>query len=259
MIAFSEKGWTDNELGLQWLMKIFDPYTAPQAVGKRLLVLDGHESHCTSQFIDFCYEKGIIPLCLPPHSTHLLQPLDISLFGPLAKAYKKSVENSSRSGGCYSIDKRDFLEHYLRASSEAITQDNIASSWTAAGLYPFNPAAVIAKLPLRPKSPPELTITDSTGRSISLILTPTNPTEIDEVVDQILDGTPHVKQRVMQLSKAATKAIADCIILEHRNKALAEANQRKRQTQSKKAYTGLGRVLVKEEAEKLQEAEEKEK
>ena len=103
----------DNELELQWLMKIFDPYTASQAVGKQFLVLNSYESHCTSQFIDFCYKKGIIPLCLPPHSTHLLQPLNISLFGPLVKAYKKSVENSSHSEGCYSIDKWDFLEHYL--------------------------------------------------------------------------------------------------------------------------------------------------
>ena len=63
----------------------------------------------------------------------------------------------------------------------------------------------------------------------------------------------------MQLSKAATKAITDHIILEHQNKALTEANQWKQQTQFKKAYTGLERILVKEEAEKLQEAEEKEK
>ena len=232
VFAVSEKGWTDNELGLEWLTKVFEPYTAPQAAGKRLLLLDGHDSHCTSQFIDFCYEKDIIPLCLPPHSTHLLQPLDIGIFGPLAKAYKKSIENNSRSGGCYSIDKRDFLEHYTRASSEAITSDNIASSWAAAGLYPFNPAAVIAKLPLRPKTPPELTITGSNGRSVNLVLTPSNPTEIDDIVDQILNGTPHVKQRIMQLSKAATKAIADRIILEHRTKALAEANIRKGKRQT---------------------------
>ncbi|KAA6412515.1 MAG: hypothetical protein FRX48_03506 [Lasallia pustulata] len=77
----------------------------------------------------------------------------------------------------------------------------------------------------------------------------------------VLNGTPHVKQRIMQLSKAATKAIADRIILEHRTKALAEANIRKgkRQTRYKKAYTGLGRVLVVEDAKKPQEAEEEER
>ncbi|KAA6410861.1 MAG: hypothetical protein FRX48_05171 [Lasallia pustulata] len=65
----------------------------------------------------------------------------------------------------------------------------------------------------------------------------------------------------MQLSKAATKAIADRIVLEYRTKVLAEANiqKGKRQTRSKKAYTGLRRVLVVEDAKKLQEAEEEER
>ena len=49
--------------------------------------MDGHTSHVTWQFFDYCLEHNIIPLCLPPHSTHLLQPLDVGLFGPLQKHY----------------------------------------------------------------------------------------------------------------------------------------------------------------------------
>ena len=94
-------------------MKIFNSYIALQAVEKQLLILNSYESYCTSQFIDFYYKKGIILLCLPPHSIHLLQPLNISLFESLVKAYKKSVKNSSHSKGCYFINKQDFLKHYL--------------------------------------------------------------------------------------------------------------------------------------------------
>ena len=113
VLAVSEKSWTDNELELEWLTKIFKPYNISQTVEKQLLLLNSHESHYTSQFIDFHYKKGIISLCLPPYSTHLLQPLEISLFEPLVKAYKKSVENNSCSEDCYSIDKQNFLKHYL--------------------------------------------------------------------------------------------------------------------------------------------------
>jgi DDE superfamily endonuclease len=28
-------------------------------------------------FIEYCEQHHIIPLCLPPHSTHVLQPLDV--------------------------------------------------------------------------------------------------------------------------------------------------------------------------------------
>ena len=82
-IATSENGWTDNELGLDWLKKSFEPATAKYLQGEyRLLIVDGHASHISTEFIKFCNEKKIILLCLPPHTTHMLQPLDMSVFGP---------------------------------------------------------------------------------------------------------------------------------------------------------------------------------
>jgi hypothetical protein len=65
---------------------------------KRLLILDGHSSHLTAGFDAFCKENGIICLCMPPHSSHLLQPLDVGVFGPLKRAYGKLVEAMMRGG-----------------------------------------------------------------------------------------------------------------------------------------------------------------
>jgi DDE superfamily endonuclease len=42
--------------------------------------MDGHSSHLTKEFIDYCFNYKISPFLLPAHSTHLLQPLDISVF-----------------------------------------------------------------------------------------------------------------------------------------------------------------------------------
>jgi len=61
-ISISERGWTDQELGYYWLKHDFDPATRPCALDPitkelrhwRLLVLDGHNSHCTFQFCQ-CY------------------------------------------------------------------------------------------------------------------------------------------------------------------------------------------------------------
>jgi hypothetical protein len=50
VIVMSQNGWTNNELGLEWL-KDFDRRTADRSVGSyRLLILDGHESHHSVQF-----------------------------------------------------------------------------------------------------------------------------------------------------------------------------------------------------------------
>ena len=75
--AVSPNGWTDAVLGSAWLQINFEPYTRPQSNSEwRSLILDGHDPHITWQFIHFALALRIICVCLPPHSTHLLQPLD---------------------------------------------------------------------------------------------------------------------------------------------------------------------------------------
>lgn len=74
-ITLSENGWTNNKLGLDWL-KHFN---------HRLLIIDGHESHHSADFEAYCKENNIITLYIPPHSSHLLQPLNIGCFRPLKK------------------------------------------------------------------------------------------------------------------------------------------------------------------------------
>jgi hypothetical protein len=73
-ISISPNGWTDQELGSRWLENDFDPATREKAAGRyRLLILDGHNSHCTFKFCKYAADNNIIVLCLPPHTTHALQ------------------------------------------------------------------------------------------------------------------------------------------------------------------------------------------
>ena len=95
-IATSSNGWTDNELDYLWLAQLFQPATCHTVGARRLLILDEHESHISWAFIRHCWDHNIIPLCLPAHSTHLLQPLDVGLFSPLSKAYGKLIDNMVR-------------------------------------------------------------------------------------------------------------------------------------------------------------------
>lgn len=52
-----------------------------------MLILDGHASHISTAAIEFCIRQKIILLCLPAHTTHILQPLDVGVFGPLGKLH----------------------------------------------------------------------------------------------------------------------------------------------------------------------------
>ena len=45
VIAVSDNGWTNNELGIEWL-KHFNNHIKARAIGaRRLLILDGYKSH----------------------------------------------------------------------------------------------------------------------------------------------------------------------------------------------------------------------
>lgn len=124
VIATSENGWTTNEIGLEWIQH-FDKHTRARTTGVyRLLVLDGHDSHHSTDFEVYCKENNIITLCMPPHSSHILQPLNVGCFSPLKAAYGKQIEGMMRASITH-ITKEDFFPAFLAAHKAAITPGNI--------------------------------------------------------------------------------------------------------------------------------------
>jgi hypothetical protein len=82
-----------DEIGLRWLKDVFESYSRRYSSGaKRLLILNSNSSHLTLEFNTFCEENTTISLCMLPHTSHLLQPLDVGVFGPLKRAYRKLIE-----------------------------------------------------------------------------------------------------------------------------------------------------------------------
>jgi hypothetical protein len=57
-----------------------------------LPILGNHESHLSIVAINVTKENGIIILTLPPHTSHKVQPLDRTAFGPY-KAYYNACLN----------------------------------------------------------------------------------------------------------------------------------------------------------------------
>ena len=60
-------------------------------------------------FISLADSLRILILVLPPYTTHRLQPLNVGLFSPLARAYTKRLDAYTHEGlGWVSITKRLF-------------------------------------------------------------------------------------------------------------------------------------------------------
>lgn len=88
-ISMSENGWTDDFLCKQWLEKSFIPQATERNASRKpiLLIYDGHGSHDTLDVIALSREHNVLLYCLPPHTTHKLQPLDVGVFGPFQRAW----------------------------------------------------------------------------------------------------------------------------------------------------------------------------
>jgi hypothetical protein len=228
----SANGWTTDEIGLAWLKHVFEPFSKQHSTGaKRLLILDGHSSHQTAEFDEFCRANAIICLCMPPHTSHLLQPLDVGVFGPLKRAYGELVEAMMVAGNNH-IDKEDFLYLYPPAREAVFTQKNICNGFAGAGLKPLNQDQVLEKITfqLRTPTPPLLV----EGSISSAFQTPQNPRQLDHKVrslqkslqrKRMLSSSP--MSHIHHLEKAAQMAMHMNHLLQQEIKVLRAENERK--------------------------------
>jgi hypothetical protein len=144
--AFSDSGYTDSIISLEWLTKVFDPQTSDRADGKhRVLICDGFGTHESLEVMQYCLSHKIILCRLPSHTSHKLQPCDIAVFAPLKTAYRDNVERLER-GGVNTIGKQHFTSLYSPARETAFTKRNILAGWSKGGLFPFNPQRVLHDL-----------------------------------------------------------------------------------------------------------------
>ena len=107
--------------------------------------MDGHSSHITANVIAFCMEHAIDLLILPPHTSHVLQPLDVSMFSPLKRALAAETDIASRLDPGR-VSRVEWTSMYVRAREQAFRSSNMLNGWKATGLVPLSPITVLKKL-----------------------------------------------------------------------------------------------------------------
>jgi DDE superfamily endonuclease len=150
LVTSTESGWINADLAFQWLKEVIDKETRREGGRKRLLLLDGHSTHLTLPFLEACDEANIILALIPAHSTHIMQPLDVGLFGPLSRAYSAALEAKQSSLPlATAISKGDFWRLFEGAYKAAFTSTNIRKAFAAAGIYPREISKVLVQIPDR--------------------------------------------------------------------------------------------------------------
>ena len=86
-------------------------------------------------------QENVIIVCLPPHTSHALQPLDVAVFKPFKDHWWRILLTFYRETKMKTVDKAIFPS-MIKKLWVKISSDNLISGFWGAGLWPLNHDAV---------------------------------------------------------------------------------------------------------------------
>ena len=185
----NSKGWTSNIHREQWIEECFDKSTWEKVDGEyRPLICDEHDNHISAQFVYYCIDHKIILFLLPPYASHILQPLDVGVFGSLKTAMATQL---SKLLACeiLRLQKVEWVNKYIPACTQAISASNIQDGWRGAGLFPINHHQVLW--------------------TISNLTTPSSPKQAETTTLYLVTSSPPDVERLRSANKAFNEGLQD--------------------------------------------------
>jgi hypothetical protein len=87
--------------------------------------------------------NGIILVCIPPHTAHRLQSLDLTFYGPLKAAFNREYDLYLKRCAHENITHYELAEPFNKAYLKAATMEKLISGFKTAGVFPINPEKFI--------------------------------------------------------------------------------------------------------------------
>ena len=152
-----------------WFYRHFIP--SVPSIRPLLLIMDGHSSHYCPEVIKMAAKEKILLFTLPPHTTHISQPLDRGCFAPLKTNWKKVCHSFYTNNPGRVITKYDFSSLFAEAWKLSMTQMNVLSGFRVCGIYPYSRESILSKI-LQDDEPAP---TEATGLAYIPLYSPIRP------------------------------------------------------------------------------------
>ncbi|KAL0819258.1 hypothetical protein ABMA28_008498 [Loxostege sticticalis] len=133
--AASPKGWMQTDIFYNYMKTILIPSLGQER--PVLLVYDGHSTHVDVKVIELAIENNITILKLPPHTSHLLQPLDIAVFKSFKSKWDAKLVDWQRRNVGTKMAKNIFSKT-LADTWQETAPDIIKNGFKKAGICPFD-------------------------------------------------------------------------------------------------------------------------
>ncbi len=139
----SQSGWMEEISFMKWFeMQFFPAVKHLVETGPVVMFFDGHYSHLSIALIKKAKSLGIHLLCLPPNTTHILQPLDVGVFGPVKSEWRKILKCYKLKTRASNVTKDEFPGLIKELWEKSIKPEHLRGGFKSAGLAPFNPGVI---------------------------------------------------------------------------------------------------------------------
>jgi DDE superfamily endonuclease len=155
----SDNGWVKGKNYQKFVLTLIDaikkaravetaaaPRSAKRPVQWHLVILDGCSIHDNIEARKMLRDNHIHMLYLPAHLSHIMQPLDVAVFGPFKKRLKDLIQAMLLGDPHGSLREFDVAQAIARAYVESATQSNGQAGFRGAGLHPLDIKGLIRKL-----------------------------------------------------------------------------------------------------------------
>jgi hypothetical protein len=136
-------GWMEDYVFENWFVTCFIPAVSTKA--KPVVVfLDGYGAHLTYKTVMAAISENIEIIAIPPATSHALQPLDVSVFGPVKANWRNILNRYYRETRHKLVCKAAF-PGLLKQLCEKMKESHVIGGFRGSGLWPLNRDAVRAE------------------------------------------------------------------------------------------------------------------
>ena len=139
IVAAQKKGWITAELYLKWFRFFLEQIPPTRPI---LLIPDGCSSHISIELIELAKENDVHLLCLPSHTTHVLQPLDVGVFNSFKHHVVLALNTLLRSSEGRVPTSEDIPAILSEAWPKSVTPVNLMSGFRKSGIHLLNPSYI---------------------------------------------------------------------------------------------------------------------
>lgn len=148
----SPSGWFDSVTFTNWFKYHFLELVKRNP-GKKMLIGDNLRSHISLEVVDLCSKNDILFVCLPPNSTHLVQPLDVGFFKTLKHLWRAMLIRYSKEDPTLSLLNKVVFPRMLKELLDSVDAEKLLPpAFAKCGLLPIDRFKPIERLPTVRKS-----------------------------------------------------------------------------------------------------------